>query len=502
MSLARRSITSVGWNAIATLTRVAVFFVRSILLARMLPVETFGVYAFAGSVAALTVELTRFGMGGAFLHRSPETEHEQRAATVHFTLKLLFTGLWACLMVAGALMFTSGELRTALLLLTATTGGVQLAQTPRLILTRRVVHRRLALLQLANALLTTIAALTLAWRGATLWALLATDVVTLALTLLFLYLWRPVWRPRLAWSAQTVRYYLRFGSRNFLAGLLLRALDRVDDLWTGFHLGQTALGYYSRAYQFATYPRAVLAMPVSMVAGGTYAELKGDRRRLSKAFYRVNALLVRSGFLMAGLLALIAPEFIRLALGAKWLPMLDAFRLMLIFTLLDPIKATVGSLFVAVGRPELLVRARLVQLVVLVAGLYSLGLKWGIAGVALAVDVMLVVGIAILLWQARAFVKFSAWRLFAVPSLALIAGIAVALGAVSLSGVSGSDWQTGFIKAGVFAVVYGLILAGLERRQLVEAFAFVLSRMTGNDAQAHRADPRTLDRSELEDIDS
>lgn len=502
MSLARRSITSVGWNAISNLIRVAVLFVRSILLARMLPVDTFGVYAFAGSVAALTVEFTRFGMGGAFLHRAPETENQERAAAVHFTLKLLFTALWACLMITGAMLFTSGELRTALLLLTATTGGVQLAQTPRLILTRRVVHRRLALLQLVNALLTTIAALGLAWKGATLWALLVTDIVTLALTFLFLYLWRPVWRPRLAWSAPKVRYFLRFGSRNFLASLLLRALDRIDDLWTGFYLGEVALGYYSKAYQLATYPRAVLAAPINMVAGGTYAELKGDRKRLSRAFFRANALLVRSGFFVAGLLALIAPEFIRLALGPKWLPMLDAFRLMLIFTLLDPIKATVGNLFVAVGRPGLTVRARLVQLAVLSVGLYSFGLQWGIAGVALAVDLMLVVGIVILLWQARAFVTFSAWRLFAVPSLALVAGIALSFGVLMVSGVSDSDWLTGFIKAGVFAVVYALILACLERRQLVEGVGYVFRRMSREAERASIADDDPPDWFEADGADS
>ena len=45
--------------------------------------------------------------------------------------------------------------------------------------------------------------------------------------------------------------------------------------------------------------------------------------------------LIQFAYLLgAVLLALVAPEFIRLALGAKWLPMLTAFRLMLVFTLL------------------------------------------------------------------------------------------------------------------------------------------------------------------------
>lgn len=472
MSLARRTVSSTSWNAVTNVCRVMVLLVRSIILARWLPIEVFGIYNLAYSIAFLTSEPTRFGMGGAFLHRAPETEDEDHAAAIHFTLKLALTVVWAALLAGCAFLFTEGQHRTALLLLTATTAGVQIAQTPRLILARRVVHRRLALLQFLTAVLTTVVALVLAWQGATLWALLATDVVALALIIFFLYIWHPVWKPRLAWEPRTVRYFLGFGSRNFLATLLATALDRVDDLWTGFFLGDVPMGFYSKAYQFATYPRTVIALPVNMVVGGTYAELKGDRRRLSQAFFRVNALLVRSGFLFAGVLALVAPEFIRLAIGERWLPMLDAFRLMLVFTLFDPIKATVANLFVAVGRPELAVRARTVQLLVLVAGLFTMGPAWGIAGVALAVDVMLVVGIAILLWQARTFVSFSPLRLFGVPAVALGIGLVLARAALLLPFATRSDWWSAAVKLVAFCVSYAVILFGLERRELSEVMRY------------------------------
>ncbi len=466
MSLARRSITSAAWNIGVNSARVVVLIVRSILLARLLPVEVFGVYAFASSVVEITAVLPQFGMRDAFLHRAPETRNEDQIAAVHFTLKLIFTLVWAAALAIFSLVFTSGKVRIALLLLTATSFGVHLAQTPRLILTRRVVHRRLALMRLADAILSTSLALALAWRGVTLWALLISDLATLAVTVFALYIWRPVWKPHLAWSAEVVRYLLHFGSRSFLADALLKALDRLDDLWTGLFLGETALGFYSRAYRFATYPRVFLALPINLVAGGTYAELKGDRLRLSKAFFRTNAFLVRSGFLVGGLLALVAPEFIRLALGEKWLPMLDAFRLMLVYTLLDPIKITVANVLSTSGAPQKVVGARAVQLGVLVAGLAVLGPRLGISGVALAVDAMLVVGIAILFWQARAYVDYSLSRLFLVPGLAMVSGIGLALAAITIPGMQDSDWITGTVKATVFSSIYLGIVLLMERREI------------------------------------
>lgn len=477
MSLVRRSITSTMWNVVANFAQLIILFIRSVLLARLLPVEVFGIYAFATSVVILSSEFANFGMGGAFLHRSPETQNEEQAAAIHFTLKSIFTLSWSVLLIGGALVFASGQTQSAILILTATTAGLGMAQTAQLLLIRRVEHRRLAILQTLNALGTTVVALSLAWQGVTLWALLATDLVTLVLTLTFLYVWRPVWRPRFAWSSPTVRYYLRFGSRNFLAGALYRALDNVDDLWTGIFLGTTALSYYSRAYTFATYPRRILAAPVDAVATGTYAELKGDRHRLSQAFFRTNAILVRSGFFLAGLLALIAPEFIRLLLGAKWLPMLEAFRLMLIFTLLDPIKLTVGNLFIAVGRPEQVLQARTIQLVVLLVGLFALGWSLGIVGVALAMDIMLVVGIATLFRRARGYVDFSLRALFGIPTLALLLALIPAHIASTVPLVSGSDWYTLLIKTAIFASIYGTVIVAMEGSQLKESISSLVAHL-------------------------
>lgn len=479
MSLARRSIQSVAWNSIANLAGIVIQFARYVILRRLLPVDTFGVYSGANALVGLTVIVAGFGMGGAFLHRARETEDEEQTAAVHFTLKLLFTLAWAAAMILITLLFFQGADRTALLLLIVANSGIQLAQTPNLILTRRVVHRRLALIQLLNAALTTIVAAGLAWQGVTLWALLATDVVTMILTLWALYIWRPVWRPRLAWSPEVVRYFLRFGTRNFTAKALLQALDRFDDVWTRFFLGTTPMGYYSTAYRFATYPRSILAAPINAVAGGTYAELKADRKRLSQAFFRTNAFLVRTGFFLAGLLALISPEFIRLAIGEKWLPMLDAFRLMLVFTLLDPIKITVADLFVAIGYPERVMKTRLVQLGVMVAGLFGLGPILGITGVALAVDLMLVVGIVLLLWQARAYVDFSPRRMLLNPSLALLLGLGAGWATLAIPGVDRSPWFSGSLKATAFSAAYVALLFLLEANQLSMIFE-VLKQLRPN----------------------
>jgi O-antigen/teichoic acid export membrane protein len=458
--LSQRSITSLTWSLGANAAKVVILLARSILLARLLPVETFGVYALATSLVTLSGILPAWGMGSAYLHRAPETADAEWAAAVHFTLRLALVTGWAAALGLAALALAEGPLRVALLALTLVYAGLYLCDTPKAVLARRVEHRRLAVLELLNAAATTAVAVALAWSGYGLAALLATDAVTLLLTVLLLYGWRPVWRPRLLWAGATARYYLRFGGRTMAQSALGEALDNLDDIWVGAYLGHNSLGFYSRAYTFATYPRRLLAMPVNAVAGGAFAELKGDRVGLSDAFFRANALLVRGGFLLGGLLLLVAPEFVALALGERWLPMIPAFRLMIVFTLLDPIQGTVSSLFNAVGRPEPVIRARLIQLAALLAGLYGLGRVWGIAGVAVAVDGALVIGLGLLLTQARAHVDYSIRRLLLRPLAALAAALALGGGAALAAGrlTGPSLWLSGAAKAAVFLLVYAALV--------------------------------------------
>lgn len=470
----RRSLTSITWIVAANLTQLVLFLTRSILLTRWLPVDVFGVYTAAVATIAIVSIIPNWGMEGAFLHRAKQVENEQETAAIHFTLKFIFTVIWVIMMVLFAVALPGERITVALVTLVITTAIAHLTQTPSLILSRRVVYRRLALLQIVNAVVTIVISLILAWlfllkgnNQFALWALLSSHVVAVVLNIFYFYIWRPVWRPKFAWDIEIVCYFIKFGSQNFLATLLVQLLDRVDDLWTSFYLGNTALGYYSRAYRFATYPREVVARPINTVIQGTYAEQKGDRAGLSKSFFHSTAFLIRSGFLLAGLLALIAPEFIRIVLTAKWLPMLDVFRLMLVFTLLDPLKMTVGNLMVAVGKASRPIPARLVQLVILVIGLYWLGPRWGIKGVAIAVNVMALTGIAILFWQAKADVDFSIRKLFLMPLMALALGLLLGQATLFIPGILGSDWRTAVAKAIIFVLVYATILLFLERKQTI-----------------------------------
>lgn len=465
-TIAVRSLQGSFFTASAAVITTVSGFVRSVLLARLLLPEHFGVVTLALFFLSLTTQVQRFGLHRAFIHRqddSPANLATFAWLRVGLTAVAVVLSLLAAPLL-GRLYPSQPGLAPVLVVLALfellrAFNGV--AQT---MLTKELHFRRLAVLDVASSLIMTIVAPTVAWLGGGVWALVAEQVTGVLVRTAGLWLYRRPWQPAFGLDRDLVRWYFRFGKFVFANANLSFLLDRFDDFWVGTFLGAPALGLYSRAYEFARYPRRVLAGPIVQVFFPSFAQLQGDRLRLSKAFYRVCSLIVRIGFLAFGAFALVVPEFIRIFLGDKWLPMAVTFQLMLIYTLLDPLTAVCGNLLSALGHPEINTRIQLVRVVIFVPAVIVLARFYGIDGVAVAADLMLMVGIGLWFRQVRHYVDFSLRRMFLVPTLSLGLGSTAVL-ELTTNVAWSNDWVALMGKATAVTFVYISVLLLLEKQE-------------------------------------
>lgn len=473
MSVANRSVRAVGFRSASNLTNIVLLFVRTVVLMRLLPVELFGAYAAALAIVMLSEVVPNFGFGGALVNRSTETADEEAAAAVHFSLRLISRSIWAIVIIGTAWALADGPFQTALIVLTAAAWLRGLAGTVFSLFVRRVEHARLAGIQVVGDVVSTAVAIVLAITTEDVWALVGGNLAAAAIALGLSYLWRPIWRPRLSLDRDRVRYFFSYGRQVFVGHLLRQLLENIDDLWVRLSIGTSGLGFYSRAYQLAGVPRRLIALPINDVALGTFAELNERRQALSRAFTRSIGAIARGGFLAGGAIAVVAPEFISVVLGTKWLPMVDTFRLMLVFSLLDPMRVAVGHLFTGTGNARRLIQITLGQVVVLAALMVPLGEAFGIEGVAVALAVSAITGSATLFFQAREFVSIDLRQLFWWPTVALGLGLFAAALSVRIPGVLGEDWRTATVKLAAFSITSLAILFTFERRPFDQLIAML-----------------------------
>jgi O-antigen/teichoic acid export membrane protein len=467
LSLGGRAIRGSIYTVGASLVTLTLGFLRSVLLARLLLPEHFGLVALALFYIGLAAQLRGLGLDMALIHRQDADELFLRTYfSLRLGLDLLAFGL--LLALAPLLQWAYPQmpgLAVVLVVLIFVYFLSSLSQVQETLIRKNLAFPQLAATDVAASVMMTVVAPLLAWQGWGVWALVAEQLSGIGVR--FLLTWGPFrqWKPGLGWDRKIARWFWEYGRPTWVASNLSYLLDRFDDFWIGTALGKVPLGLYSRAYEFAHYPRRVLANPLVTVFTPVFARLQNDRLRLSQAFFRSAYIILRSGFLVAGAFGLVMPEFIHYVIGDKWLPMLWTFRLMLIYTVLDPILLLVGGLLLAVGRPRDLRNATVAQTVFFIPAVILGAYLWGINGVALAADGMLLIGAVRLYRPLRQVVDFSFSRLVAWPALAL----AVAWGGGFLAEVFawGAPIQALALKLGIFGLLFGGFLLGVERADLL-----------------------------------
>jgi O-antigen/teichoic acid export membrane protein len=481
--LAAKTVKGSAYSIGASAVTMVLGFGRSVLMARLLAPEDFGTVAFALTLVNFTMPLRNFGIDQALIHRRPEDEESLRETlTTHFFLRLALLGLFLLLLVAAipALRFFYPH-KTMLvpLLLVLTTGEVAraLGATPTVFLQKEMRFKELAILQLLTSLSMTIAGPLTAWQGLGIWAIVVERVSGLVVATIAVWTITQPWHMYLRFNTAEVKWYLNYGKFVFADRILGNFYQEFDDFWIGTTLGELALGFYSKAYEFALYPRRIISDPLTRVVFPLFAKLQDNRLQLSKAYFRFCSLVTRTSFLLAGALIISTYEFVSVLLGDRWLPVVTTFQLMIIYVLLDPLLIIGINLAQATGHPNFWTRARLVQVIFFTPAVIVGNLIWQINGVALAADVALLIGLILLFLRNRRLVDISFRRLFAFPTLGFSLGLVITWRASAILTFE-SQIITGLLKIIIFASVYSIILLVTETRAYAEHLRTILMLVT------------------------
>jgi len=187
-------------------------------------------------------------------------------------------------------------------------------------------------------------------------------------------------------------------------------------------LGVTALGFYQLAYRLSNLPATEITHVISQVTFPAYSKLQDNLPRLREAYLKVLQITAFLSFPMAGLIFVLAPDFTRIFLGEKWMPMVPAMQTLCVFGVLRAIGATLGPVVPAVGKPNIQTKVSAIQLLILAVIIYPLTKRWGIVGASISIIFPMVVSVSLLFWEVKAILGLtykSVSRSIAVPAVAV-----------------------------------------------------------------------------------
>ncbi|MBW1667534.1 MAG: lipopolysaccharide biosynthesis protein [Deltaproteobacteria bacterium] len=212
------------------------------------------------------------------------------------------------------------------------------------------------------------------------WGTLAAGFISLWMS----YMLHP-YRPKIRVEKQQVEGLFAFGRWVLASSILVFLNSQGDDIFVGKILGITALGYYQMAYLLSNLPATEITHIISRVSFPAYSKLQDDIAKMGRAYLRVVKITSFISIPLGGIVFILAPEFTKIFLGEKWIAIVPALQVLVIWGVLRSIGATTGPVLYAYGKPDLPAKLQLIQLIILATLIYPMSQRMGIEGTSISV---------------------------------------------------------------------------------------------------------------------
>ncbi|MDA7979194.1 MAG: lipopolysaccharide biosynthesis protein [Pirellulales bacterium] len=371
----------VRWSAFSKYGAQLIQFVVSIILARLLAPETFGLMSMATLVIGFGSVFASLGLNNAIIRKRAPTKDFLSSV---FVLQLILAGVVAlgiALSAPLAAMFFQEHNVTGLILALAAGFFIgSLAIIPTAILQKQLAFKTLAIREILAALLGGAVAVAAAVGGMGVWSFVLgslTAEVIGAITVFRLVKWRPA----LVFRSNELEGTFSFGLNLFGIGITNYFARKGDDVIIGAALGKGSLGIYSVAYRLMLLPRDAVTAVVGRVLYPAMSQFQDDDEQLSALYVRCVAAIGFITFPMMMGLATIASPFVTVVLGPAWRDAIPLIWILAPIGMIQSITSTQSQLFMTKGRTGILFRYSLVVTFIRVC-LFLVTVRYGLIPLA------------------------------------------------------------------------------------------------------------------------
>ena len=157
----------------------------------------------------------------------------------------------------------------------------------------------------------------------------------------------------------------------------------ADYLLIGRFLGTRELGLYTIAYRLMLYPLHNISAVMGRIMFPVLAQINEDLPRFRRGYLTAISSIALASFPMMTGLMVTADLLVPVVLGSQWKPVVPLIQILASIGLIQSIGTTVGSIYQAKARTDLLLEWGLLSSSLTVLS-FAIGLNWGTVGVASA----------------------------------------------------------------------------------------------------------------------
>lgn len=382
-------VRGVAWSFSEKLLTMIIQMVVSIVVARELMPEDFGVMAIMTFFTSVALTIVDSGFSQTLIRKAQPTDEEYRSVLqFNIVTSLILYALFVVVAIPVAHFYNQPIIAdiAPVLFLLLPINALCVVQT--VMFTREFRFALLSKIVFSASLISGVAAVVMAMCGCGIWALVAQRILMMAIKAAAFW-WIRRWRSTARYSGQALRAMAPFSLRLLATDLIASIYNNVAQLFIGKMHATSTLGYYSQAQKLKDLP---VTSTVQAVQGVTYpalSKLSEDDVKFSQGFLRIVRLM---GFVLFPAMlcfVAVADDMFMLLLGEKWMPTVPYFEILALSGLFYPLAIVAYNVLKTKSDGRVIVRLEIVKRVIMTAILcFTIpqsveAIAWGVTAMAL-----------------------------------------------------------------------------------------------------------------------
>ncbi len=431
--IGKKTKLGILYNTAARMAGTFGQIISTVILARLLTPQDFGVVATAMMVIGFATKFGEFGFHMGLIQRKEDIQqvHIDTLFVMDFAFKL---ALWLIVAVTAPVVagfFNNPVLETVLPVIATYMLIECFSATPLTVLKREMDFKSTSIISTLERFITIGSAILLAALGFSYWSLVYSKLLGVG-TSGILAMRKTGWIPRLRFSREASRELFRFGILISLRNLFRYGSDKIDYFFISRYLGAEALGLYEKAFELMRLPQRRITRAVNRVVFSAFSRIQDQPERIRTAFKKLILAISLVSYPMLGGLAFVAPLFIPIVLTPEWTPAVKPLQIMCFAGILRSMDPFLNSLLTTTGYVKSTVTRRAFEFLLLAAATFW-GVQYGIVGVSIGIVVSYVIVMFLMLFiiTSKTRVRWSDYFGSQIPALVCTLGMLAVMAAVT-----------------------------------------------------------------------
>ncbi|RJP54653.1 MAG: lipopolysaccharide biosynthesis protein [Anaerolineaceae bacterium] len=366
---ARVAIHGTAWRYLTFFGGKLMVFISTIVLARLLAKDDFGLVGYAITTISFLDVVSDFGIGAALVYYPDDKRRASTAFWLNLTVRtLLFAASWFLAPLAG--IYFRDERVVAVTRALALTFPIDaLGDIHGWMLRKRLEFSRTVIPDFLSAVTKGLASIIFAALGFGAWSLVWGQIAGAMASSIVMWFITP-WNPSFEFDFGMAKGLLSYGVHIVGVAFLAMLLQNLDYLLVGRYLGAEALGVYTLAYRLPDLVVLQFARILSTVLFPLYTRMRDIPGSLARGFYLTTRYVSLVTLPLGIGLALVAEPFTLVVFTDKWQEAVPVLQSLAIYSMLLSLAYNAGSAYKAEGRPQVLTWLGFVRLVMLFPALW------------------------------------------------------------------------------------------------------------------------------------